>query len=128
MQVILTVKKLGNYLVKIVNNMKTKAYRHGEIAFEVIEKLPENLKETKDKEFKKGSHGNSHSFDNGVFYPKKENQFIIGYFEAKNTTLLHSEHGEKSNKKLKEANLPDGIYCVRQAVEFINGEMKQVID
>jgi hypothetical protein len=76
----------------------------------------------------KGATGNSHTFKGGKFYQKNVDEFIFGYFEAKDTVLLHSEHGEKSNKKIKEAKLPDGFYELRRGNEIINKEMKQISD
>lgn len=107
--------------------MKTQAYRHGEICFEIIDKIPEGLTKSKDRELLKGSHGHPHSFDKGNFYPKIEDENVFGYFEAKNTTLFHSEHGEGKGE-LKRAKLLNGSYRLRRAVEFINGELKQIID
>lgn len=104
-----------------------KAYRHGEIVFEVIENIPKGLTKSKDKEFLKGSHGNSHTFDNGTLYLKKEDEFIFGYFKAKNTTLFHTEHGTGKGG-LKKAKLPDNNYCLRRAVEFVAEGLRQVID
>lgn len=105
-----------------------KAYRHGEIAFIKIRKLPENLDETKQKEFIKGSHGNPHTFDKGKLYLKEEDEFVFGYFEAKDTTLFHNEHGEIKKGKLKAARLPDSVYQLRRQNEIINEELRQVID
>ena len=103
----------------------TQGYRHGEIVFEKISKLPEDLELSNSKEFLIGSHGHPHIYDNGKLYFKKEDDFIFGYFVAKNTTLYHAEHGEGKNK---EAKLPNGNYRLRRAVEFINNEMKVVVD
>lgn len=105
----------------------TQAYRHGEICFEVIDTLPKDLEKSKNKEFLKGSHGNSHSFDNGELYLKTEDEFTFGYFVAKNTTLYHTEHGD-GKEKLKKAKLPNGTYRLRRANEYVNDELKQVID
>jgi len=107
---------------------KTKCYRHGEICFEIIDKLPNGLIISKSREFLKGSHGNSHIYDKGEFYPKVEGEYIFGYFVAKNTTLKHLEHGDKKVGQLKTAKLPDNVYCLRRAVEKVNGELRQVID
>ena len=104
-----------------------KASRHGEIAFEIIDSLPKDLEKSDSKEFLKGSHGHSHSFDNGDLYLKDEDEYIFGYFEAKDTTLFHEEHGEGTDT-LKQAKLPDGIYRLRRANETINDELKLVID
>lgn len=108
--------------------MNIKVSRHGEIAFELIESLPSGLERSESKEFLKGSHGHPHLFDKGEFYPKVENEYIFGYFVAKNTKLFHEEHGDKRIGNLNEAKLPDGIYRLRRAVEIINDELKQVID
>lgn len=106
----------------------TKVYRHGEIVFEIIDKIPDGLEKSKNKEFLKGSHGHPHSFDNGSLYLKNEDEFIFGYFEAKNTTLFHAEHGDKKGGELKSAKLPDGIYRLRRAIEYVNNELRVIID
>lgn len=107
--------------------MTTQCYRHGEICFEIIDTLPQGLEKSNQNVFMKGSHGNPHGFDNGDLYLKNEDEYVFGYFVAKNTTLTHPEHGD-SGGKLKKAKLPDNIYRLRHAVEYINGELKQVID
>ena len=107
--------------------MKKQVYRHGEISFVKIGTLPSDLTKSDSKEFIKGSHGNSHSFDKGELYLKNVDSYIFGYFVAKNTNLLHPEHGEGKGK-LKKAELPDGIYELRKQQEFVNSEMKPVID
>lgn len=107
---------------------KIKCFRHGEIGFIPIDKLPENLKETKSKVIMKGSHNNDHSFDNGKLYLKNVSQYVFGYFVSKNTTLLHYEHGKQNKSKQRTALLPNGIYELRRQVEFINSELKHVID
>jgi hypothetical protein len=108
--------------------MKIKALRHGEICFEIIDKLPEGLKKSNSKEFLVGSHGHSHKYNNGELYLKTENEYIFGYFVAKNTTLTHLEHGDKKVGELKTAKLPDNIYRLRRAIEYINGDLRQVVD
>ena len=100
-----------------------KCWRHGEICMEKIKTIPK-LKETQSKEFLIGSHGNPHTLDNGNLYLKKEDDFIFGYFKAKNTTLFHKEHQEKN----RDAKLPDGNYRLRRQVEWINNELKIVED
>lgn len=102
--------------------MKKQGYRHGEIVFELIDKLPEGLELSKSKSFLIGSHGNSHTYDNGKLYLKNEGIYIFGYFVSKNTKLYHTEHSPKG------AKIEDGIYRLRRAVEFINGELRIVID
>ena len=106
-----------------------KAFRHGEIAFVEVSKLPNGLKKSDSKEIVKGSHSNSHSVSNGDLYFTNENQFVFGYLVAKNTVLLHPEHGEVvKDGKLKQGRIPDGIYQLRKQQEFINNELSPVID
>lgn len=90
----------------------TKAVRHGEICFVKISKLPKGLKLSDSKVLIQGSHGNSHSFDNGKLYFQKVDEYVFGYFVAKGTTLLHAEHGKNGKGKL-----PDGIYELRRQIE-----------
>ncbi len=104
----------------------TKAFRHGDICFVKIDKLPKGLEESKSKEIVKGSHNNSHSFDGGKLYPKSDGQ-IIGYFRASNTTLLHPDHGRGKGQN-KKAILPDGIYEVRKQVEFTPQGLIPIVD
>lgn len=107
--------------------MKAQCYRHGEICFETIETVPTGLNKEKQNEIKKGSHGNSHSYDKGDLYFTNENEYVFGYFVAKDTTLTHPEHGNGQGN-LRKAKLPNGVYRLRHAVERVNGELKQVID
>jgi hypothetical protein len=105
--------------------MKTKVFRHGEIAFVKIAKLPKGLKEEKSsKILASGSHGNSHTFDNGKFYPKKKSDFVFGYFVAKDTSILHSEHSPKKG----DAKLPNGIYKLIKQQEFTPAGLIPVVD
>ncbi|MEK7179906.1 MAG: hypothetical protein AAB706_00355 [Patescibacteria group bacterium] len=109
--------------------MKTLNYRHGDICFIEISKLPTGLKATKDDVILlSGSGGNPHTFKGGIFYPKINGEFIIGYFKAKDTRLYHLDHGEKKVGGLKEAKIGDGIYEIRRQVEVVNGQMRQVVD
>lgn len=103
---------------------KTKVFRHGEILFLLIDELPKGLKETKSKTFMTGSHGNSHTFDNGKLYLKQDGDFIFGYFFAKDTNLFHPEH----SPKLGDAKLPDGIYELRKQNEHTPEGLTPVID
>jgi hypothetical protein len=100
-----------------------KAIRHGEICFIKIDKLPDGLKQSESKIIVQGSHGNSHSFNNGEFFSKKDGQFIIGYFVAKNTILLHVEHGKNGMAKL-----PNGTYEIRKQVEHTPNGLKPIVD
>jgi hypothetical protein len=99
-----------------------KIYSHGEISFLTIDKLPEGLEKSKTDVFAKGRTGNNHTFKGGDIYLKNINEYIFGYFVAKNTKLYHPEHSPKG------VELPDGVYEMRRQVEFINGELKQIID
>ncbi len=106
--------------------MKTKAYRHGDIAFVAIAEIPKDAKVKKTNVIiELGSGGNPHTFKGGKLY-EGSGEFVIGYFEAKNTTLFHKEHGE--GKGLKEAKLPDGFYEIRKQVENTHAGMRPVID
>jgi len=107
--------------------MKTKLYRHGEIALEPISKLPDNLTQSDTKILISGSHGNNHEIDNGKIYFKKEDSYVFGYLVAKNTSILHSEHGEEGGK-IKKAYIPDGVYPLRKQQEFVNNELKPIVD
>lgn len=100
-----------------------KVYRHGDLAFVQIEKLPKGLKQSNTNILlQQGSGGNPHSFNGGTFYEKKEGDFIIGYLEAKDTKLYHIEHSPKGGK------IDDGVYEVRFQVEYTHEGMKQVVD
>lgn len=104
--------------------MKNKIYRHGEIGFLEIDKLPEGLTESKTSTFATGSHGNDHTFKGGKLYllEKMEGQ-TIGYLEAKNTSLYHPEHSPNG-----EAKLPDGVYELKKQVEFTPEGLVPIID
>jgi len=95
-----------------------------------IEKLPENLAASDAKVLMKGSGGNDHAFKNGTFYPKPSGANIVGYFKAQTGCfLLHHDHGKKkSNAKHRTANVPVGIYEVRQQVEQMHEGMRPVVD
>lgn len=71
----------------------------------------------------KGQTGNSHLFDNGSIFLKEVNQYVFGYFKAKNTTLFHPEHGKDG-----KAKLPDGLYELRRQVEYTPNGLVPVID
>jgi hypothetical protein len=106
----------------------TKAYRHGDIALEVVSEIPkEAIKINTKVLLQSGSGGNPHSFDKGTFY-KLEDGMTIGYLKAKGTSLLHKEHGEKQVGGLKSAKIPDGIYRIVKQVEHTHEGMRQVID
>lgn len=105
-----------------------KAYRHGEIALVKIDKLPKGIEKSDSKVLMSGSHGNSHTIDNGIFYPKTDDQYIFGYLEAKNTNLLHSEHGNSKKGLLKSAKIEDGFYELRKQHEHTPQGLSPVID
>lgn len=91
-----------------------KIYRHGEIIFKKISKIPSGLKESKTNILATGSHGHSHTFKGGKFYDKKENDFVFGYFKAKDTSILHPEH----SPNIGDAIIPDGNYQLIKQHEF----------
>jgi hypothetical protein len=105
-----------------------KMYRHGEIGLVLIDKLPTGLTKSDSKVIMQGSHSNSHLIDNGELYFKNVNQYIFGYLVAKNTKLLHKEHGETNKKGLRQATIPNGIYELRKQNEIVNSELKPVVD
>jgi len=108
---------------------KQKLYRHGEIGLALIGKLPENLKLSDSKTIVKGSHGHSHNISQGELYFIDVNEYVFGYLVAKDTKLLHLEHGTKvEGQEMREAILPDGVYELRKQQEIINNELKPVID
>jgi len=102
-----------------------KAYRHGDMALEIVDKIPIGLKEKKTSILMEGSHGNNHTFKNGKFFPKLEGEFIFGYFQAKeNCILLHPEHGDKKG----QAKIEKGFYRLRKQHEKLADELKEVQD
>ena len=107
---------------------KFKNYRHGEVGLFGIATLPAGLKKSETKVLMNGSHGNSHLIDDGEIYLKAVDQYVFGYLVAKNTTLLHEEHGAKDRSKFRKAPIADGVYELRKQQEFINNELKPVID
>ena len=101
----------------------TKTIRQGDIAFCKIEELPKDLEPSKENILMaNGSGGHPHSFSSGEFYPKIEGDFVIGYLVAKGTTIHHPEHNPKGDK------IPDGVYEIRKQCEFVDQQMKPVID
>ena len=106
---------------------KKQAYRHGEILLVKIDKIPKSLKENTSKIIMQGSHGNSHSIDTGKLYFKKEGNYVFGYLVAKNTNLLHVEHGVGSGS-LKKAKIEDGIYQLIKQQEYTPDGLIPIID
>ncbi len=107
---------------------KIPVYRHGEILFVTSNEVPKEAKIKKTDTLLVGSGQNPHTFKGGKFYELKENGFVFGYFEAKNIKLYHREHGDKKVRELKQAELPDGIYELRKGQEWINSELRPIID
>ena len=100
----------------------TKIYRHGEIAFVKVAKIPK-LPIAKSSTFATGSHGNHHTFKSGKMYLlEKPEQYVFGYFVAKNTKLFHPEHSPNG------CGLPNGKYEMRKQVEFTPAGFIHVID
>jgi hypothetical protein len=109
-------------------NKKVKAIRHGEICLVYIDELPQGLFKSESKVITQGSHNNSHSISEGELYFKNVDQYTFGYLVAKNTKLLHPEHGQQNKSKLRTAAIPDGVYELRKQQEWVNSELKPVID
>lgn len=109
-------------------------YLHGDLALVKIDKLPEDLPEkATTKILIRGSNNNPHQIDNGEVYFKKVDQYVFGYLVAKNTTLYHCEHGEKTKGRklksgLKKAKILDGIYELRNQFEETPEGMQIVKD
>lgn len=98
-------------------------WRQGDILGRRISDLPKGLKASKTKTLlQNGSGGNPHEFSGGIFYPKIEGDFIIGYLKAKGTKLFHVEHSPKGDK------IDDGIYEIRRQSEFTHEGFKKIID
>lgn len=79
-----------------------------------VDKLPEGLTPSASKVMMTGSHGNNHAFDRGTLYFRKEGDYVFGYLDAKDTTLLHPEHQDETGG----AKIEDGIYELRKQNEF----------
>ena len=103
--------------------------RHGDLCLKKVKNLPDDLQETKTKILMTGSGGNDHAIDNGKVYLKQVNDFVFGYLIAKDTKLLHPEHGKKiKGQNLKEVKLDDGIYELRKQHEETHEGMVAVVD
>lgn len=100
-----------------------KGYRHGDICFIKISKKPTKLKKSNTNVIlQTGSGGNPHSFTGGTFYPVQNEEFVIGYLQAKNTKLFHDEHSPKG------AEIENGLYEIHRQQEFTHQGMMAVID
>ena len=106
---------------------KLKCFRSGEILFIKTNEIPKEAKEKNTDTLLVGSGSDPHTFKGGTFY-ELNNGIIFGYFEAENSKLYHCEHGDKKVGGLLEAELPDGIYELRKGQEFVNGELRQIVD
>ena len=106
-----------------------KNYRHGDICLIGIKSIPKTAKLKKTTVIlQSGSGGNPHKINTGKLYFVEGNEFIIGYLEAKDTSLIHNEHGEKKVGSEKYAKIDNGKYEIRRQVEYTVNGMKQVID
>ncbi len=114
----------------ILNNKGEKqGYRHGDLGFVKIKAISDGLKPSKTNILlQTGSSGHPHSFKGGKFYPKKEGDYVIGYFKAVKTKLYHPEHGDKKVNGLKEARIDNGFYEVSRANEVTPNGLRLVID
>lgn len=104
-------------------------YRHGDLGLFGGAKLPEGLKESKEKVLHRGSNNNPHSFKGGKWYPKTEGINTIGYLVGESTVLYHVTHGDKiKGKVLRERKIVDDVYVVKRQVLHTNEGMKLVED
>lgn len=103
-------------------------YRQGDLAYIAIDKLPEKLNAGFEEGtiFSGGTGGHNHDFKGGMFYPVNEDN-VIGYLDAKDTVLLHPEHGEGEGVA-KTGSLNNGIYKVVRQVEQTHEGMVPVVD
>ena len=105
-------------------------YRHGDIALIGVRAIPDGLKKIKTNVLiDNGSGGHPHTFSGGSFYPAAKDNFVIGYLDARKTTLYHPEHGTQvDGESLREARIENGIYEIRRQSEDTNDGMKPVVD
>src|SRR3990167_9914295 len=102
--------------------MKTKLYRHGEIIFERVKSAPlKGMKPATTNVLATGKHGHAHTFKGGEMFLKDVDQFVFGYFKAKDTKLFHAEHSPDG------AVLPDGVYILRRQSEYTPEGMKIIV-
>ena len=118
--------KIQDIIMKTKMKTKIKAYRHGEILLVKTNKIPKEAKERTGNLLLVGSHGNPHRFTGGKIY-NYQNNFIFGYLKAQDTILYHQTHGDGKGK-LKSCKIPNGIYELRKGQEYVNEEMKPIID
>ena len=104
-----------------------KIFRHGEIAFIETKEISKKAKLKKTDTLLIGSGQNPHTFKGGKFYELNDD-YVFGYFKAENTKLYHKEHGDKKVGGLREAELPNGVYELRKGREWINNELKPIVD
>jgi hypothetical protein len=108
---------------------KLQNIRHGDMALIGIKELPKGLAASDTKALMKGSHGNDHGFEGGVFYPKQNGDNLVGYFVAKRgCKLLHPEHGEGDGAGLCIAKIKAGVYEVHHQTEQTHEGLRPVID
>jgi len=104
-------------------------YRHGDLALIGISSLSKDLQLSNTKTIMTGSNNNPHNINQGKLYLTNDNDFIIGYLIAKDTKLLHKDHGDVVSGKIdREAAIENGIYELRKQFEDTHEGMKQVID
>ncbi len=111
--------------------MTSTAYRHGDLCLVKIDGLPLGLTVSDSKVLMTGSGGNDHIFDHGLFYPKDNDDFVIGYLETPEggTNLYHPDHGRViDDNPLRVAHLPTGIYELRKQQEYTHKGMQPVED
>lgn len=104
-------------------------FRQGDLGYLKVKSLPKKLNTSFEAGtiFSGGTGGHDHDFKGGKFYPVSDEENVVGYLDAKNTTLLHPEHGEGSGA-VKTGTIEDGLYKIVRQVEQTHQGMVPVID
>ena len=105
--------------------------RHGDLGLVRLDNLPaeKGLVVSKSKVIMVGSGGNDHAIDNGEIYFHPYGKYDIGFLVAKNTTLIHPDHGNKCGQgQMRKAKLKDGVYGLIKQKEQTHQGMRPVTD
>jgi hypothetical protein len=101
-------------------------YRHGDLSFHPIEKLPENLKKINNPILAYGeATGHNH-----LLVAERENQFEIMEDLAGNRYLQVNEPTRLTHQEHKEITIEKGLYWVRNEREYnyFENATKRVVD
>ena len=105
--------------------------RHGDLAFIQVKELPKGLIKSSSKVFMKGSNNNNHTYDAGDWYPTTipGDNFTIGFFVSKKTTLFHVEHGMKiKGQELRITGIDDQVSRLARQNQDTHAGMVPVLD